>query len=214
MDTFSELLAELEAELLERRRQAEAAKWQADEVVRWTTRQLEIVSELMVLSGGGVVSPEGGERDVAGDERPAYDRRGVLERLLGRGVVSPPFAPFDRDDETGEPVYDSRAITGKKTNRQRAFAAARVYGPTLREVSLADAIFRTGETRASSAESVRSSLGGLVRYGNGWERDRGTLTYVGDDLTPNKELILQLVRERNERLGQVEVGNDFFQSGK
>ena len=203
MDEISKLLAELEAALLERRRKAEADESRAAEDVRWTTRQLEIVSELKALSGGAVTLPEGGEVDVAGDERPAYDRRGVLERLLGPGVVSPPFAPIDRDDETGEPVYDSRVVAGKRNNRQRVFAAARVYGPELREASLADAIFSTGETRARSAQSVRSSLGVLIRYGKGWERDRGTLTYVGNDLTPNKEFILVLLKERDEKRRQV-----------
>ena len=212
MDEISKLLAELEAALLERRRKAEADKSRAAEDVRRATRQLEIVSELKALSGGAVTLPEGGEVDVAGDERPAYDRRGVLERLLGQGVVSPPFAPIDRDDETGEPVYDSRVVAGKRNNRQRVFAAARVYGPELREASLADAIFSTGETRARSAQSVRSSLGVLIRYGKGWERDRGTLTYVGNDLTPNKEFILVLLKERDEKRRQVEVGNDSFQS--
>ena len=212
MDEISKLLAELEAALLERRRKAEADESRAADVVRRATRQLEIVSELKALSGGAVTLPEGGEVDVAGDERPAYDRRGVLERLLGPGVVSPPFAPIDRDDETGEPVYDSRVVAGKRNNRQRVFAAARVYGPELREASLADAIFSTGETRARSAQSVRSSLGVLIRYGKGWERDRGTLTYVGNDLTPNKEFILVLLKERDEKRRQVEVGNDSFQS--
>ena len=214
MDEIFERLAELEAALRERRRKAEAHERWAAEDVRWTTRQLDIVSELKALSGGAVTLPESGEVDVAGDERPAYDRRGVLERLLGPGVVSPPFAPIDRDDETGEPVYDSRAVAGKRNNRQRAFAAARVYGPKLREASLADAIFSTGETRARSAQSVRSSLGVLVRYGKGWERDRGTLTYVVNDLTPNKEFILVLLKERDEKRRQVEVGNDSFQSGE
>ena len=208
MDGILERLAELEKMVLQEQRQGVEEKRRAAEKVRWSTRLLEIITEFKALAGGAIDLPEGEAAECASEERPAYDRRGVLERLLGPGVISPPFAPFDRDEETGEPVLDTRAVAGKRTNRQRAFGAAMTYGPILREVSLADAIFRTGETRASSAASIRSSLGGLVRYGKGWKRDRGTLTYVGDDLTPNRELILQLVRERNERERRLEVGDD------
>ena len=208
MDGIVERLAELEAALLERRRQAVAKEREAAEEVRWTNRQLELVNELQALAGGAIDLPEGKAVEHFDDERPAYDRVGVLERLLGPGIVSPPFAPFDRDEQTGEPVLDVRAVAGKRTLRQRAMGAAMTYGPNLRETSLADAIFRTGETRASSAKSIRSSLGGLVRYGTGWKREGGTLTYVGDDLTPNRELVLQLVRERQERERRLEVWDD------
>ena len=61
MDEIVKRLAELEAALLERRRKAEAHERWAAEDVRWTTRQLEIVSELKALSGGG--------RHVAGEWR-------------------------------------------------------------------------------------------------------------------------------------------------
>ena len=208
MDGKSRRLAELEKVVLEEQRQAMSEERQAAEKVRRSILLLEIINELQALVGGAIDLPEGEAAECAGDERPAYDRRGVLERLLGPGVINPPFAPFDRDEKTGEPVYDKRAVAEKRTNRQRALGAAMTYGPNLREVSLADAIFRTGETSASSAKSIRSSLGGLVRYGTGWKREGGTLTYVGDDLRPNRELIIQLVRERNERERRLEVGDD------
>ena len=98
------------------------------------------------------------------------------------------------DGATGEPVYDVRAVAGLGTIRERAYAAASVYGRRLREVSLAQAIFETGETAAPDAKSARWSLGSLVRYGDEWVRCRGWLVYKGT-LTPNKEMIREMYEE-------------------
>ena len=45
-----------------------------------------------------------------------------------------------RTPESGEPMYDVRVVSGYKTTRERAHAAAQVYGHQLREKSLADAM--------------------------------------------------------------------------
>ena len=96
------------------------------------------------------------------------------------------------DPETGEPIYDSVVVAGKKTLRLRAYAAARVYGPYLRSLALATAIFATGETNASSPESVRASLRGLVKYRPGWwERESGAFRYLRE-LVPDVEMISYL----------------------
>ena len=97
--------------------------------------------------------------------------------------------------ETGEPIYDPRVVAGKRTLRLRAYAAARVYGPRLQPVSLAVAIFATGETRAANAINVRSALRGLIRYRAGsWELQDRWFHYLGD-LTPDEEMIDLLSEE-------------------
>ena len=105
----------------------------------------------------------------------------------GWGFVDPEF-----DEQTHEPIYDWRVVAGKDTNRERALAAARVYGRELREVSLANAILATGEVRANSVAAVRSALGTLVRYGNDWMRAKGSLYYLGEELTPDEEMVRAL----------------------
>ena len=111
--------------------------------------------------------------------------------------VEPASQVFLVPDEEGsplEPVYDVRVVSGFRTFREKAYAAARVYGRRLREVSLAKAIFETGETAAPDAKSARWSLGSLTRYGDEWIRDRGWLIYRGE-LTPNLELIREMYEE-------------------
>ena len=93
-----------------------------------------------------------------------------------------------------EPVYDVRVVRGFGTIRERAHSTATVYGPRLREVSLARAIFETGETSAPDEKSARWSLGSLTRYGDEWSRDKGWLVYRGT-LTPNVELIREMYEE-------------------
>ena len=99
------------------------------------------------------------------------------------------------DPETGEPIYDPRVVAGKRTLRLRAYAAARVYGPKLWPMSLAVAIFATGETRAANAVNIRSALRGLIRYRTGWwEMQDRWFHYLGD-LTPDVEMIDLLSEE-------------------
>ena len=126
-------------------------------------------------------------------------------RQVGMGHEGPPwvfnrpffrFLPPTKDPATGEPVYDSALVREKRSNRQRAYAVARVHGPEVRESSLAEAIYATGETNAADATSVRSSLGALVRYGNDWRRESGWLVYRHDDLEPDMEMIKRLVEQR------------------
>ena len=118
---------------------------------------------------------------------------------LGRCLVlTGSTLPPDRDGENDEPIYLVSVVSGKRNSRERAFAAARVYGPELREISLAYAIFQTGETRAADAASVRGSLGGLVKYGADWRRERGWLIYQGAGLKPDMVTIFRLTRENDE----------------
>jgi hypothetical protein len=138
---------------------------------------------------------------LAGDVESAGAEKPVEVGTDGHGwwyqEVNSNYLPTELDEVTKEPMYDVRVVAGKKNNRQRALAAAKVYGPKLREVSLAKAIVATGETGATSAASVRSSLGGLVRYGDEWTRERGSLIYLGGRrLPPDKEMILLLAEER------------------
>ena len=136
--------------------------------------------------------------------------RSVGERPLGMGHEGPPwifhpvfskFLPPEKDEEMKEPVYDPRVVSGKRNYRQRALAAARVYGPELREPALADAIFRTGETNAGDASSARASLGGLTRYGQEWTRKHGWLIYAGEGLAPDQAMIILLAEERRQQAG-------------
>ena len=98
-------------------------------------------------------------------------------------------------NHTGDPIYDVSVVAGLRTSRERATAAARVYGRRLRELSLAEAIFATGETNASSPESIRGSLGGLVKYGGDWKRERGWLVYIGEELEADWATLNRLGRE-------------------
>ena len=124
--------------------------------------------------------------DVEEDEEEGAD---VLDNQNVEFLIPP------TDRETGEPVYDPVVVAGKRTLRLRAYAAARVYGPRLRSLPLATAIFNTGETNASSPESVRSSLRGLVKFRPGWwERESGGFRYL-QELVPDWEMISYLSGE-------------------
>ena len=113
------------------------------------------------------------------------------------GFMVPELRP-----ETGEPIYDPRVVAGKRTVRQRAYAAARVYGPRLKPMALAYAIFATGETRAANAVNIRSALRGLIRYRTGsWEVQDRWFHYLRD-LTPNVEMIDLLSAEAAAEPGQ------------
>ena len=162
---------------LEHLRLLKAALGMADDGADWTST---------ILAGNDIESPA-----VA---QPDYVPGTIIGQTLG-----PYFWALqpDRDEETGDPVYDVRVVSGKRNSRERALAAARVYGGSLREQSLADAIFLTGETRAAGPASIRGSLGGLVRHGSDWRREHGQLIYQGDGLRPDRDTILLLARERD-----------------
>ena len=135
-------------------------------------------------------------------EARALAERGVVGGGLGGEGIGPSdlepesevFLVPETDQATGEVIYAVRVVEGFGTIREKAYAAARVYGRRLREVSLAKAIFETGETAAPDAKSARWSLGSLVRYGDEWVRRNGYLVYRGT-LTPNWEIIREMYEE-------------------
>ena len=211
------------AALWERDRQAERDQREAEErgrrvgeKRRWMAEQIEILGQVLAELGmsddetdetdGTTVSPRGGGVGNPSVDRPAYERGSVISEILGPNFQY--FTP-DRDGDSNEPIYSVSVVSGKRNSRERALAAARVYGPDLREMSLADAIFRTGETRAADAVSVRGSLGGLVKYGTDWRRERGTLIYQGDGLQPDWETIRRLTEARNALRQQACQEEDF-----
>lgn len=191
---------ELQQQEKQREQQAREQKRAALEDL-WVIREAK--AEVAALGGGGgevAVSPEGVVDAAVAEVERAPD----AEREVGTGHDGPPWVfnrPFFRflrprkDPQTGEPLYDFKAVSGS-SYRERAFHAARVYGPELRESSLAEAIYATGETNANDPTSVRTSLGSLVRYGDQWTREKGWLVYRGDDLVPNTDLIKALAEER------------------
>ena len=190
------LLAALKAAFMEREREASETESRAAKDRRFYGEQLAVIRQLELAmgygeSGGAQGAPAGGAGEIAGTGDPAAEQLKRLREEYGQHF--PFLAP--ELDANGQPVIEKSVVTGFKTNRERAFAAARVYSERLRESALADAIFRTGETRATSPEAVRGSLGGLVRYGKGWVRERGDLVYRGE-LKPDRETILKLVAER------------------
>ena len=196
----------LDAAFAEEEAQHAAKELRSGEKRRWFAAQREIIRQIIVEveeSGGAagevLVSPEGGGvGSVAVHDRVA-ERLAWRKELFGDDFESLKYFTPDDDKETSDPVYDLRVLVGKRNNRERALSAAQVYGRRLREAALADAIFRTGETGSIDAASVRGSLGGLVRYGRDWKRERGWLVYQGETLEPDQETILQLARERDER---------------
>ena len=201
-----ERIHRLESAFAEKHKHAAAEELRAGGERRWYAVQLEIIRQLKVevaelggAAGEVLVTPE-----VGGVGNPGVDDR-VAERLAWRKALfdddfeSRKYFTPDHDKETRGPVYDLRVLVGKRDNRERALSAAQVYGRRLREAALADAIFRTGETGSIDAASVRGSLGGLVRYGSDWKRERGWLVYLRETLEPDQETILQLNWERNER---------------
>lgn len=206
MSGLMEHLEQLEIDLLDKQCREAEKEWRAAEEKRWATAQLELVRQakaeaqwLLGAAGVADVSAEDAAVTEARVERP----RGLdadWRRSLFGDFAMIGFLPPDHDPETGEIVYDVRTVSGRRNNRLRAWSAACVYGPRLKASSLAAAIFATGDTKASGPESVQSSLGGLVRYGSEWRREPGGwLVYAGEGLAPNREMILQFTRERNER---------------
>lgn len=221
LDDLRELRAgylDMEArKLADERRAAEdehraaAEKFRSAEDRRHAELMREIVersiARMEALKGGGADSmssvADAAVVDPSSEQRSGRRRH---QRRWSRDVELwlPRYFDPDLDDVTGEPVYPQCLVVGKKTNRQRALSVARVCGPELRENSLARVIYESGETKASSPASVRSSLGGLVRYGGDWERENGTLYYVGEGLNRNVDLIRQLT---NERLAKQQQAN-------
>ena len=194
-------LSALEATFVERVREATDRQLRAGEDVQWYTEQLEIIRQIKAdvavqlgKSDAGQVEPAGGEPDISRAREPRVDRIARLREEFGEQF---PFFEPDKD-ENGVPTYAESVMSGLGSNRERAWAAAQVYGERLREAALAEAIFRTGDTNAKSPEAVRGSLGGLVRYGDDWTRERGDLVYRGEGLRPNLDAINRLLRERNE----------------
>ena len=204
-----EKLRALDAALLERDRQVEEEQRQAAELERRAAGERrgiaearEIVRQIMAedgMSDAGAgepqVPPGGGGVDSPGVGGPVYKRGDTMRQMFGPNWQ---YCTPDRDGESDEPIYSVSVVSGKRNSRERAFAAARVYGPELREMSLAYAIFQTGETRAADAASVRGSLGGLVKYGADWRRERGWLIYQGAGLKPDMVTIFRLTRENDE----------------
>jgi len=162
-------LAALEAELSEKQRLQEEQL----EIVRHALAEARALAERDTT----VTSSEG-EGTRPDDAEPA-----------GEGFFHP-----QTDLATGEPIYEVHVVKGLGTTRERAHAAARVYGYRLREVSLARAIFETGETSAPDEKSARWSLGSLTRYKDEWIRDKGFLVYQ-KQLTPNEDLIREMYEE-------------------
>ena len=191
-------ILELKRQQTEKRRAAGEMEGQYDEQLR-ILRKARAEAEAQALHGGGGIP----------------GREGTVGRSFPTEIVDPSDEDYGflwaaSDPESGEPMYDVRVVSGYKTTRERAHAAAQVYGHQLREKSLADAIFATGETSASDGASARSSLGSVVRYGNEWSRLSGWLYFLGD-LTRNAEMVRLLTSEGSESVQQdegPEVGRD------
>ena len=208
------MIRQLQAGLREKIRQAEADWHEAEILMRrasrereWAEVHLEIAERLGAAMGIGDDEAEETPAALSGSEfedsavaAPAYKPGTTIAGIRGRDFWR--RIP-DVDEETGDPIYDMRVVSGKGNSRERARAAARVYGYRLKESSLADAIFRTGETRAADPASIRGSLGGLVRYGGDWRRDRGFLVYCGDELEPDWDTLRELACEGKSRQNQV-----------
>ena len=180
-------LSQIEMELLELQRLAREMKYAAAEeerqlgeqlrVIRGAKEESQSVSKRVGVSGGNGRSGRSSPREIID---PSDEHFGYL-------------LPAE-DPETEDPIYDLRVVSGYKTNRERANAAAMVYGRSLREKSLAEAVYATGETEAADAPAARSSLGSLVRYGTDWKRSEGWLYFQGD-LSCNAEMVRLLSGE-------------------
>ena len=185
-------LAALEAEILERKREAKEEKRAAAEKERQLGEELQIIRTARQAARGLLPST-----DTPGDSGTRL--RTAPTRVTDAADEDYGFVWAAQDPETGEPIYDVRVVSGYGSHRDRARAAARVYGHQLREGSLAAAIFETGETSAADAGSARGSLGSIVRYGNEWTRLNGWLYYQGH-LTCDVDMV-RLV------LGEISEGN-------
>ena len=193
---------DMEARAMGEERRAAADRRLAEQRIEIVDRAIAKAEALMGGVGRTVSSDENAAVVDLVPEETGGRRRFQRRPILGGLVEVPYFFEPDDDDVTGEPVYDVRTVRGKRNNRQRVLAAARVYGPKLREVSLAKAIYETGETKAGDPASIRSSLGGLVRYGGDWEREHGWLHFLGEELGQKCDMILTLIKERLARKQQ------------
>ncbi len=183
-------LETLETELLELKRQAKEAKRQAAEKERQLGEQLRIVRTAKQEASDLVPS----SNTPSGSGTP---RRAVPTRITDPSDEDYGFLWAAQDPENGEPIYDVRVVSGYNSHRERAHAAATVYGHQLRERSLAEAIFASGETGAVDASSARSSLGSIVRYGSEWTRLNGWLYYSGE-LACDADMVCLLLGETAE----------------
>ena len=206
-------LIALKAAHAERRDKAIAAKLQAAEEEQWHTAQIDLIEQIEAESresgaaaGEVLLSPEVGGAEGVGVDGLVVKPGETITEIWG------PNYRFFEPDEKDKPDYDVRVAAGKRSNRDRAMAVARVYGRRLRESSLADVIWRTGDTAAVDAASIRGALGGLVRYGADWTRERGWLVYRGASLEPDEPWILQLTEERDERRRREHEGAESTQS--
>ncbi len=200
-----DMIERLEAGLRAKLRQAEV-DWQEAEVLRcravrdreWAEDQLRVVRLLRAAMGTADDETDEIQTALAGSELGwaaadalAYEPGAIIREMRG-----PDFWRHNPAvDRMGDPIYDVSVVSGKSNSRERALAAARVYGYRLRELSLAEAIFRTGETNASSPQSIRGSLGGLVKHGGDWKRERGWLVYRGDELEADWATLERLAHE-------------------
>ncbi len=200
-------MAQMRVALVEMRLRGAERERQGAEEKRWADVNLELLDQIEAKARHLLGAAEYADLSLHGQEgadSSLYDRLRNLHIsrrfIFGGDSDSFQYLAPDYDGPTGRALYALPVVAGKGTNRRRAFAAARVYGPKLDTASLADAIFRTGETRAVDAASVKSSLGTLVRYGQEWKRSEGgVLEYVGDGLTPNQEMILKLLEKSHEK---------------
>ena len=212
MVDFFAYLVELRTTMVEKQRKGADKERKGARLKRWAEANLVLIDQITgqaerLLGGAGVADTlaDTGEGASSATEYAVSDFHAWREWVSGGYSESMHYFTPEHDGETGAPVYDHRVVSDKRGNRLRAFAAARVYGRKLKTSSLAHAIFLTGETSAVDVASVKSSLGGLVRYGRDWRReDGGWLEYVGEGLSPNQEMVLQLAGERTKLLLQVD----------
>ena len=191
IDVVTELTG-IETKLMELHRKAQEEKRQMEDNLWLIGEQLLVVREAKAKAAavaGAVGIPSAEVLFV-----PSLPREIVDPSDHDYGFLRPAVDPG-----SGDPIYDPRAVSGYNTMRERARAAACVYGRNLREGALARAIFDTGETSANDSAGARSSLGTLVRYGEEWTRLRGWLYYVGT-LERNEAMIRELAQETPEEL--------------
>ncbi len=216
-----DIIDRLEAGLREQLRQDEVDLQEAEMnrrrayLRREQTQVLLTFVELLRATAGSAddetatpASLTGGKLGGAAVDEPAYEPGAIIREMRG-----PDF--WRRNpavDRMGDPIYDVSVVSGLPNSRERALAAARVYGYRLRELSLAEAIFRTGETNASSPQSIRGSLGGLVKYGGDWKRERGWLVYCGDELEADWDTLERLGRETTSLREEARQAEDTAQA--
>ena len=186
----------------EKEQQAKELQRLAGEEKRLAMQDLRVIRQAMAETSE---SRGGGGESADSLQAIAVAASADARRQVGMGHEGPPsvfnrqffgFLPPTKDAVTGEPVYPTALVSEKRSNRERAYAVARVHGPEIRESSLAEAIYATGETNAADATSVRSSLGALVRYGGDWRRENGWLVYQREGLEPDLEMINTLLEQR------------------